>query len=138
GLDCIDAIGTFRPCTVYIGDFSTDEVHAAWSDIGYTPTVDPDIWSWKGLPEEEHDADVAETLLVLQQQLSLPPRSRGHYGFLTCLDDRYIVEGGTGAILRHIRDRSAGGSQVGAFTDGPFAGAASIPATTGHVARLYE
>lgn len=138
GLDGIDAIGAFRPCTVYIGDFSTEEVHAAWEDIGYAPTDDPDIWSWKGLPKEEHDADVDETLLVMQQRLSLPPRSRGRYGFLTCLDDRYIVEAGTGEMLRHIRGRFAEGSQGGALTDGALAVAETIQATMGHVTRLYE
>ncbi len=138
GMDRIDAIGTFWPCTIFIGKFSGQDVHAAWGDLGYQPTDDPDIWSWKGLPEDEMSGEVDDALLVMQQRLSLPPRSRGHFRFLTCIGDRYVVEARSETTLRQMRDRYRELIATGTIEDWPFGGSGIIPASTGHVAALYE
>lgn len=138
GLDNIDAIGAFRPCTIFVGDFSGQDVHAAWADLGYQPTDDPDIWAWKGLTEDEMTAETEETLLVMQKRLSLPPRLQGHYQFLTCIDDRYVVEAGSARTLRQMRDRYRKLTGTGTIEDWPFGGSGIVPATTGHVGAIYE
>jgi hypothetical protein len=133
GLDRIDAIGAFEPCTFFIGDFASEDVHTAWTDLGYAPVTGRDIWSWKGLSRQEMDGDTLDTLLIMQQRLSLPRQSRGRYRFLTCIDDRVIVEAESEDMLERIRDlysTNGEGSVAAAL--------GSVPATIGHAAKLYE